>query len=192
MKDTTNMINWLNEGIKALPGYGVFTNSLFYIYLDRQDYDGAIASLQKSLESAPDNVGAIVLIARLYTQQGKHSDAAPYYQKAIALDANNLDANLYYGLNFLAEMEAGESEMLKNHAREAEMDKFSNEKLDAALPYLRKAFQLDVNHENNDIPTLLMQVLYRKFQPTGAQNKAALIQEYNDVAVAYGRPEYHK
>ena len=192
LKDTTNMINWLNEGIKALPGYGVFTNSLFYIYLDRQDYDGAIASLQKSLESAPDNVGAIVLIARLYTQQGKHSDAAPYYQKAIALDANNLDANLYYGLNFLAEMEAGESEMLTNHAREAEMDKFSHEKLDAALPYLRKAFQLDVNHENNDIPTLLMQVLYRKFQPTGAQNKAALIQEYNDVAVAYGRPEYHK
>ena len=192
LKDTTNMINWLNEGIKALPGYSVFTNSLFYIYLDRQDYDGAIASLKKSLESTPDNVGAMVLIARLYTQQGKHSDAAPYYQKAISLDAENLDANLYYGLNYLAEMEAGESEMLKNHAREAEMDKFSNEKLDAALPYLRKAYQLDSNHENNDIPTLLMQVLYRKFQPSNAQNKAALIQEYNEVADAYGRPQYNR
>ena len=110
-----------------------------------------------------------------------------FYQVIRDNDYNPTDV-----LNFLAEMEAGESEMLKNHAREAEMDKFSNEKLDAALPYLRKAFQLDVNHENNDIPTLLMQVLYRKFQPTGAQNKAALIQEYNDVAVAYGRPEYHK
>ena len=82
--------------------------------------------------------------------------------------------------------------MLKNHAREAEMDKFSNEKLDAALPYLRKAYQLDANHENNDIPTLLMQVLYRKFQPSNAQNKAALIQEYNEVADAYGRPQYNR
>ena len=192
MKDTTNMINWLEQGITALPDYSVFSNSLFYIYLDRQDYDGAISSLKKSLVGNPNNVGALVLIARLYTQQGKHADAAPYYQQAIGIDANNLDANLYYGLNYLAEMEAGESEMLKNHAREAEMDKFSNEKLEAALPYLRKAFQLDANHENNDIPTLLMQVLYRKFQPTNAQNKQALINEYNEVADAYGRPGYHK
>lgn len=192
MKDTTNMITWLEQGINALPDYSVFSNSLFYIYLDRQDYDGAISSLKKSLVGNPNNVGALVLIARLYTQQGKHADAAPYYQQAIGIDANNLDANLYYGLNYLAEMEAGESEMLKNHAREAEMDKFSNEKLEAALPYLRKAFQLDANHENNDIPTLLMQVLYRKFQPTNAQNKQALINEYNEVADAYGRPGYHK
>ena len=192
MKDTTSMINWLEQGITALPDYSVFSNSLFYIYLDRQDYDGAISSLKKSLVGSPNNVGALVLIARLYTQQGKHTDAAPYYQQAIGIDANNLDANLYYGLNYLAEMEAGESEMLKNHAREAEMDKFSNEKLEAALPYLRKAYQLDANHENNDIPTLLMQVLYRKFQPSNAQNKQALINEYNEVAEAYGRPGYNR
>ena len=192
MKDTTSMITWLEKGVNAMPDYSLFSNSLFYIYLERQDYDGAIESLKKSLNANPNNVGAIVLIARLYTQQGKNAEATPYYEKALGIDSNNLDANLYFGLNYLAEMEAGESEMLKNHAKEAEMDAFSNAKLDAALPYLRKAFELDAKHENNDIPTLLMQVLYRKFQPSNAKNKAALIQEYNDVAVAYGRPEYHK
>lgn len=183
------MINWLEQGITALPDYSVFSNSLFYIYLDRQDYDGAISSLKKSLVGSPNNVGALVLIARLYTQQGKHTDAAPYYQQAIGIDANNLDANLYYGLNYLAEMEAGESEMLKNHAREAEMDKFSNEKLEAALPYLRKAYQLDTNHENNDVCNLLTQVLYRKYQPSTcpADQKKLLKAEYEEVKAAYGR-----
>lgn len=191
-KDTTNMITWLDKGMQAMPQDSRFSNQLFYIYLDRQDYEGAINSLKASLNNTPDNVSAIVLIARLYTQQGQFADAKPYYERALGLDANNLDANLYYGLNYLSEMEAGESELLKNHARDSEMDAFSNEKLDAALPLLRKAFAADVEHETSDIATLLMQVLYRKFSPSNAQNKAALINEYNEVAVAYGRPEYQK
>lgn len=190
--DTTSMVEWLQKGMEVMPEDSRFATSLFYIYLDKGDYEGAISSLKATLNNTPDNISVITLIARLYTQQGQFAEATPYYQKALALDAENLDANLYYGLNYLSEMEAGESEMLKNHAREAEMDAYSNGKLDAALPYLRKAFQLDTNHENNDIATLLMQVLYRKFQPSGAQNKAALIAEYNEVADAYGRPTYNR
>lgn len=192
MQDTTSMIAWLEKAIDAMPEQGIFANSLFYIYLDKQDYDGAISSLQKSLNANPNNVAAITLIARLYTQQDKTKEAAEYYQKALAVEPNSLDANLYYGVNFLREQELGESELLKNHARDAEIDKFSNEKFDAALPYLRKAFALDTEHNDSNIPTLLMQVLYRKFQPTNAQNKAALIEEYNTVADAYGRPGYHR
>lgn len=192
LKDTTNMIAVCEEAMAAMPTNAAFSNQLFYIYLERNEIESAIASLKKGLEVTPDNVGAIVLVARLYTQLGKYSEALPYYQQALAKDSENLDANLYIGINYLAEMEAGESEMLKNHVREAEMEKFSNEKLDAALPFLRKAYQLDAEHNNSDIATQLMRILYSKFQPSNAQNKAALIQEYNEVAVAYGRPEYRK
>lgn len=189
--DTTNMVEWLQKGMEVMPEDGRFATSLFYIYLDKGDYEGAISSLKAS-NPAQDNVGIVTLIARLYTQQGQFSEATPYYQKALSLDANNLDANLYYGLNYLSEMEAGESEMLKNHAREAEMDAYSNKMIEEALPYLRKAYSLDANHENSDIATLLMQVLYRKFSPSNAQNRAALISEYNEVADAYGRPTYNR
>jgi len=188
LKDTANMITWLQKGMEALPDENYFSSNLFSIYLDRNDLDGAINAMKASLASNPNNAGTLTIIARLYTQKGETDTAKEYFEKALAIDPNNLDANLYYGYTWLVEMEQGESEMLKNHAREAEIDKFSNEKMEKALPLLRNAFKADANHENNDIPNLLMQVLYRKFAPTHAANRQALINEYNEVADAYGRP----
>ena len=188
LQDTTNMITWLQKGMEALPQENYFSNNLFSIYLDRNDLDGAINAMKASLANNPNNAGTLTIIARLYTQKGETETAKEYFEKALAIDPMNLDANLYYGYTWLVEMEQGESEMLKNHAREAEIDLFSKEKMDKALPLLRNAFKADANHENNDIPNLLMQVLYRKFAPTNAVNRQALINEYNEVADAYGRP----
>ena len=188
LKDTANMITWLQKGMEALPSENYFSSNLFSIYLDRNDLDGAINAMKASLNANPNNAGTLTIIARLYTQKGETETAKEYFEKALAIDPTNLDANLYYGYTWLVEMEQGESEMLKNHAREAEIDAFSNEKMEKALPLLRNAFKADANHENNDIPNLLMQVLYRKFAPTKAANRQALIDEYNEVADAYGRP----
>lgn len=195
LKDTTEMINWLQKGMEAMPEESYFSNNLFTIYLDRNDIDGAINAMKQSLSNNPNNAGILTIIARLYCQKyaadGAAEDAATakeYFQKAVAIEPNNLDANLYYAYTYLVEMEKGESEMLKNHEREAAIDAFSNEKIDAALPMLRTAFKADEKHENTDIPNLLMQVLYRKFAPTNALNRQALIDEYNEVADAYGRP----
>ena len=189
MNDTTEMINWLQKGMEAMPTENYFPNNLFTIYLDRNDVDGAINAMKASLANNPTNAGIVTIIARLYAQKAEYAPAKEYFQKALELDPANLDANLYYGYTYLAEMEAGESEMLKNHASNAEMDRFSGEKIQAALPLLRAAYKADVNHENNDIPNLLMQVLYRQFAPSHAVNRQALIDEYNEVARAYGRPE---
>lgn len=188
LKDTTEMISWLQKGMEAMPNEGYFSGALFQIYLERNDLDGAINAMKSSLKNNPDNAGLITIIARLYAQKGEFDPAKEYFQKALAIDPENLDANLYYGYTYLAEMEEGESQLLKAHARDAEIDKFSQEKMDAALPHLRAAFKADKEHENNDIPNLLMQVLYRKFAPTTAPNRKALIDEYNEVADAYGRP----
>ncbi|MCF0179479.1 MAG: tetratricopeptide repeat protein [Bacteroidales bacterium] len=190
--DTAQMIDILKEAMTVLPEDNSFSNQLFYIYLDKQDYEGAISSLKASLNNNPENISVIILIARLYTQTGKFNEAAPYYQKALSIDANSLEANLYCGVNYIAEMEAGESEMLKNRTADAVIDKFSNEKMDAALPYLRKAYAADTNHENTDIVNVIMNVLYRKFSPSGAPNRDALIKEYNEIADAYGRPQYNR
>ena len=189
LSDTTEMINWLQKGMEAMPTENYFPNNLFTIYLDRNDVDGAINAMKASLANNPTNAGIVTIIARLYAQKAEYEPAKEYFQKALALDPANLDANLYYGYTYLAEMEAGESEMLKNHASNAEMDRFSAEKIQAALPLLRAAYKADANHENNDIPNLLMQVLYRQFAPSNAPNRKALIDEYNEVARAYGRPE---
>lgn len=188
LKDTTEMINWLQKGMEALPEENYFSNNLFSIYLDRNDMDGAINAMKASLANNPNNAGTLTIIGRLYTQKGETDTAKEYFQKAIDIEPTNLDANLYYGYTYLVEMEKGESEMLKNHARENEIDKFSTEKMDKALPLLRNAYKADTEHSNNDIPNLLMQVLYRKFAPSNAQNRQGLIDEYNEVADAYGRP----
>jgi len=188
LQDTTSMIEWLQKGMEAIPGEPYFSNNLFMIYIDRNDNEGAINAMKSSLASNPNNAGALTIIARLYTQSGDTQTAKEYFEKALAIDPTNLDANLYYGYTYLVEMETGESELLKAHKRDAEIDAFTNEKMDAALPYLRAAFKADTEHTNNDIPNLLMQVLYRKFAPTHAQNRQALINEYNEVADAYGRP----
>lgn len=188
LKDTTSMIEWLKNGMEALPNENYFSANLFSIYIDRNDLDGAIDAMKASLNNNPNNAGALTIIGRLYTQKGETEAAKEYFQKAIAIDPTNLDANLYYGYTYLVEMETGESQMLKEHKRDAEIDAFSKEKMDAALPYLRAAFKADAEHSNNDIPNLLMQVLYRKFAPSNAQNRQALINEYNEVADAYGRP----
>lgn len=188
LQDTTAMIEWLQKGMAALPTEGYFSASLFQIYLDRNDMDGAINAMKASLANDPNNAGVLTIIARLYTQKGETEPAKDYFKKALAIDPTALDANLYLGYTYLVEMENGESQMLKEHKRDAEIDAFSKEKMDAALPYLRAAFKADADHANNDIPNLLMQVLYRKFAPSNAQNRQALIDEYNEVADAYGRP----
>lgn len=188
LKDTASMISWLQKGMEALPNENYFSSSLFSIYLERNDLDGAINAMKTSLNANPNNAGTLTIIARLYTQKGETDTAKEYFTKALAIEPNNLDANLYYGYTYLVEMEKGESEMLKNHAKDAEINKFSSEKMEAALPLLRNAYKADSKHENNDIPNLLMQVLYRKFSPSNAQNRQALIDEYNEIADAYGRP----
>ena len=189
LKDTTEMINWLQKGMEAIPEESYFSSNLFSIYLDRNDLDGAINAMKATLANNPSNAGVLTIIARLYTQKGETETAKEYFQKAIDIEPNNLDANLYYGYTYLVEMENGESEMLKNHAREAEIDAFSKAKIDAALPLLRTAYKADSKHENNDIPNLLMQVLYRKFTPSTcpAAEKAELKAEYGEVKAAYGR-----
>ena len=159
------------------------------VLTDRNDLDGAIGAMKSSLNNNPDNAALQTILGRLYAQKEEFDAAKPYFQKALSLDANNLDANLYFAYTFLAEMEKGESEMLKNHASNNEMDKFTGEKIDTALPYLRKAYQLDTNHENNDVCNLLTQVLYRKYQPSTcpADQKKLLKAEYEEVKAAYGR-----
>lgn len=189
LKDTTEMINWLQKGMEAMPTEGYFSSNLFTIYLDRNDLDGAIAAMKSALNANPGNAGILTIIGRLYAQKEDYDPAKEYFQKALAIDGENLDANLYYAYTFLAEMEKGESEMLKNHASNNEMDKFTGEKIDTALPLLRKAYAADKNHENNDVCNLLTQVLYRKYQPSSCPKelKAQLKAEYEEVKAAYGR-----
>lgn len=189
LKDTTNMISWLQKGMEAMPTEGYFSSNLFTIYLDRNDLDGAINAMKASLNANPNNAGVLTIIGRLYAQKEDYDPAKEYFQKALAIDADNLDANLYYAYTYLAEMEKGESEMLKNHASNNEMDKFTGEKIDTALPLLRKAYAADKNHENNDVCNLLTQVLYRKYQPSTCPKelKATLKAEYEEVKAAYGR-----
>lgn len=187
MQDTTMMLEWLQKGMTAMPENSWYSANLLQVYLDKNDVAGAITAVKAMDQS---NAGTRVLLARLYLQNSQLDEAKAEFEAALGLDPNNLDGNLYFGYMYLVQMEQLENEGMKDRSKEAANAKLAAEKMDAAIPYLRKAFQLDANHENNDIPTLFMQVLYRKFAPRNAANRDALIAEHNEVARAYGRHEY--
>lgn len=187
MQDTTMMLEWLQKGMAAMPNDSWYSANLLQVYLDKNDIPGAINAV-KSMDQS--NATTRVLLARLYLQNNQLDEAKAEFEAALGIDPNNLDGNLYFGYMYLVQMEQLENEGMKDRAKEAANAKLAAEKMDAAIPYLRKAFQLDVDHSNNDIPTLFMQVLYRKFAPRNAANRDALIAEHNEVARAYGRHEY--
>ena len=60
------------------------------------DIDKAMESYTKALEREPNNVPALTCIARLHFRQGKHKQAAEFFQRAIA--HNPQDAGLHNDL----------------------------------------------------------------------------------------------
>ncbi len=78
----------LNKGIQLAPdNYSLYRDlAASYIRLSRAD--DAIAALQRSLEIRP-TASAYSSLATLYYSQGRYTDSAATFEKAVAIDAGN-------------------------------------------------------------------------------------------------------
>ncbi len=144
-----------NEGLKKYPNNQNILNYVFSIYLNDNDFDGALASVNSSLENEPNNAVFHYNKGFLLDQKkAPANEVLESYQKAIELDPNYFDAYynagaLYFnnGANKIKER----NELPLNEAKKAKtLENQAMEDFKKALPFLEKAHHINPS----DKPTL--------------------------------------
>ena len=121
-------------------------------FLDKEDFDGALANLEEALVSDPENALYLYNAGFIYHQKKK--DAAKgreYYVAAMEADANYLDAVYMLGLMHIDESNVVVEKMnaLPRNAKK-EYDKLNGEKdaeLAKALVFFEKAYAINAKDE---------------------------------------------
>ncbi len=121
-------------------------------FLDKEDFDGALANLEEALVSDPKNALYLYNAGFIYHQKKK--DAAKgreYYVAAMEADANYLDAVYMLGLMHIDESNVVVEKMnaLPRNAKK-EYDKLNGEKdaeLAKALVFFEKAYAINAKDE---------------------------------------------
>lgn len=105
-------------------------------------HDEAIKQFQTEIEKNPNNETYLLIYAQLLEKRNPDS-AAVYYQRVLALNPNNVNANYNLGayyVNQAAEI-AQKYNDSKNEAQQKELYTQMQEKFRQALPYLEKAHE---------------------------------------------------
>ena len=84
------------------------------------DLDKALSSVNKSLKANPTVAKSYVLKGRIILEKGDAAAAAECFNQALALDAENCDANYYLGI--VAERNRNHAEAMAHYRRAMELD----------------------------------------------------------------------
>lgn len=139
--DSAQLIKSLEEGQKLYPKSNYFTLNLAQIAFNRGQFQDSENYILKALEQDPQNTVLLNFVAGLSEQQQKLDKAAEWYQKSLAVKADDFDANYNLGRTYF------------NQAVELfnlpEPTKLTDEKakgfLAKALPYLEAAYKQKPN-----------------------------------------------
>ncbi|MBD5232584.1 MAG: hypothetical protein HDS65_00230 [Bacteroidales bacterium] len=147
----------------AVPLYGsedsAYMAEIVNYYLQAKDYDKAFDIINAALAQEPNNAKYYIVQGVLYENVNNNSAAKDSYENAVRLDAENAQANFYYG-----RMICSEAFNLLDSAPtlQSEYDKYYSEKvaplLNEAATVLEGAYKLDA--DNTDILRLLESVYY--------------------------------
>ena len=96
-EDLDQALKYAEEGAKKFPKDNRFTNEEARLAIKSGKGDEAIAKLKAASEKEPENTIFLNKIADIYDQQGDKESAEKYYNKTLAIDANNIDANYNLG-----------------------------------------------------------------------------------------------
>ena len=111
--------------------------------VDNKDYDGAYKFIDEAIETDPSSSLLYDMKGFVVEQDKGTNDALPVYQKAVDLDPNNADANynlgrMYYNL-------ANDLILSNPEATTQQMVPKLQPLYEKALPFLKKAAELDEN-----------------------------------------------
>ena len=157
---------FLKKARERFPNNGDLLNVELQIFLDKKDYEGAMANLLKASEREPNNPLYLYNIGYLYHKEKKDvAKGIEFYEKALVADPNYADALYMRGLIFVDESNTVVESMNKltrspaDQKKWEELDKKKKTLLASAIPYFEKSYK--VNRE--DLATLdaLREVYYK-------------------------------
>jgi len=189
--DSEAFKNLLVEGIKVMPNEPWYSQNLMNIYLDNKDYDGAALIIDDIIKADPENPAYINLKGQLVELQGDNDSAQGYFEKALSLDPTNGDINSNLGrvwYNKAADIE-------NQYFDKRQYEKADTESMPVylkALKYYESAFAFDTDRSDKTIANAMRTILYKQFGKPNCPNKQELIDQYNEVSVAYGLPEFKR
>ncbi len=94
--EQTEMFYWTNVDKNSAVAPKL-ANEMAALYKKKRNYDKAYLFYREYLQHNPQDVAALVACAEVEMMRGKEADAVKMYEKVLALDADNLQANIYLG-----------------------------------------------------------------------------------------------
>jgi len=102
--DQTEMFYWTQVEKNAAVAPRM-VNELATYYKHKRNYDKAYLFYREYLQYHPEDVPALVACAEMEMMRGKEKDALKTYEKVLALEPNNLQANIFLGNYFYLQAE---------------------------------------------------------------------------------------
>ena len=99
-QDTTSAVNTLLQVLEKFPSdpkIGDYLNQLIDMYIKTNQLDNATTYLQKAIEKEPNNTAYLFNLGYLSETRGDEEAAVSNYEKVIAIDANEPNANFNLG-----------------------------------------------------------------------------------------------
>ena len=164
--------------------------SLAIEYMKLGDYEKSLEKLNRAREADPDYPGTYNVYGLLYQQIGRNKDAEKSFKKALKLYPNDSETLNNYGRFLCQQRRAEEAEKTFLTAAKnplyatpelaitnAGTCAFSNNRLDAAESYFRRALEID-----KEMPRALLQMSQLSFRQNKFLSARAYLQRYLAVA----------
>lgn len=91
--DTVAALRTLEEGVRLFPQQGYYLGNIVNIYAQQGKTDEAIVYLEKAIEQDPTNTNFLQFMGVLYERKENWEKASEYYQKILAIKADDFDGN---------------------------------------------------------------------------------------------------
>lgn len=112
----TEMFYWTSVG-KATAAAPRLAQELAVCYRDKRNYDKAYLFYKEWLQYYPEDVSAFVACAEMQMMRGETKDAMKLYEKVLALDADNLQANIFLGNYYYLQAEQKKKTLEDNYKK---------------------------------------------------------------------------
>lgn len=189
LKDTTALLNELDQAMNDFPDEAVYPKQILQIYLNQNNWGRAERIGNVINKRFPNDLECIVLQGQLCERRGKLDRALDYYFKAYELDPLQESLCMFIGRIYMRRSQ-DLYQKLYEEVKLDEIDRVVPPLQDKALKWFRMAYEMDLNHKDELIPMAMREVLYKRFTDARCTNKNELIDEYNKVSRDYGYPTF--
>lgn len=114
--DQTEMYYWTRVD-KSSPIAPRLAKEMAVYYKEKRDYDKAYLFYKELLQYSPEDVSVLVPCAEMQMMRGKEKDAVSLYEKALMLDADNLQANIFLGNYYYLQAERAKKKIEEDYKK---------------------------------------------------------------------------